>query len=485
LNNYRGILEKIDAYRWRLNQNYTACMHVPGIIYASERMLAHINEDNVLNQVANVACLPGITGYSLAMPDVHWGYGFPIGGVAAMSRDDGVISPGGVGFDINCGVRLLTTSLDSADLQPKIRALIDELYVSIPSGLGASGKINLKSREIDRVLEDGSRWAIEQGLGRPEDLACTEESGYFSEACAGNVSLHAKERGAGQLGTLGSGNHFVEVAAVDEIYAPDIARVMGIERAGQVVVWIHTGSRGLGHQVADDYIKIMLQATAKYGITIPDRQLACCPINSPEGKDYLAAMRSAANYAWANRQVITHWVRESFEKTLGTSAGSLGLDLVWDVAHNIARLETHEWQNKKVCLCVHRKGATRSFPAGHPDLPDRYGSVGQPVLIPGDMGRYSFIMVGTHKAMTESFGSTCHGAGRIKSRIAAKTTIDGQDFAASLARRGIIVRAGSISGIAEEASGAYKDISEVIEVAASAGLSDKVARTRPLGVIKG
>lgn len=485
MKNSRGTLEPIDAFRWRLGKDYSDCMRVPGILYASDRMLAHISEENVLNQIANVACLPGITGYSLAMPDVHWGYGFPIGGVAAMRLDDGVISPGGVGFDINCGVRLLTTSLDAAALQPKIEALTNELYSAVPSGLGASGKISLSSREIKQVLEKGSRWAVERGFGRPEDLVCTEESGQFTGADAGSVSRIARERGAGQLGTLGSGNHFVEIAAVDEIYAPGTARVMGIERTGQVVVWIHTGSRGLGHQVADDYIKTMLQATAKYGINVPDRQLACCPVNSPEGKGYLAAMRSAANYAWANRQLITHWVRETFAKTLDAGPDSLGLELVWDVAHNIAKIEIHDWSGNKLELCVHRKGATRAFPAGHPELPARYAGVGQPVLIPGDMGRYSFIMTGTQRAMAETFGSTCHGAGRLKSRIAAKKTIDGRDFAASLARRGIIVRAGSLSGIAEEASGAYKDITEVIEVAQGAGLSDKVARTRPLGVIKG
>jgi len=485
LKNLRGVLEQIDAFRWRLPQNYSACMRVPGIIYASEQMLPHISEEHVLSQVANVACLPGITGHSLAMPDVHWGYGFSIGGVAAMRLDNGVISPGGVGFDINCGVRLLTTHLDSAELQPKIEALMNELYVSIPSGLGVSGKIHLNAREIDSVLEGGSHWAVEHNFGKPEDLACTEESGRFSGRGAGCVSSLAKDRGANQLGTLGSGNHFVEIAAVDEIYAPDIARVMGIERSGQVVVWIHTGSRGLGHQVADDYIKTMLGAMAKYDITVPDRQLACCPVNSPEGKDYLAAMRCAANYAWANRQMITHWTRQAFVKIMGATLDSLGLELLWDVAHNIAKLETHIWEGSKIQLCVHRKGATRAFPAHHPDLPARYASVGQPVLIPGDMGRYSFVMVGTQRAMDESFGSTCHGAGRLKSRIAAKKTIDGRDFAASLARRGIVVRAGSISGLAEEASGAYKDISEVIEVAHGAGLSDKVLRTRPLGVIKG
>ncbi|MBN1369004.1 MAG: RtcB family protein [Dehalococcoidaceae bacterium] len=460
-------------------------MRVPGIIYASEQMLPHINEERVLGQVANVACLPGVTGCSLAMPDVHWGYGFPIGGVAAMRLDDGVVSPGGVGFDINCGVRLLTTCLDSADLQPRIEALVNELYTAIPSGLGVSGKIHLNTREINSVLEGGSRWAVEHGFGKPEDLACTEETGWFTGSSAGCVSNLAKERGASQLGTLGSGNHFVEIAAVDEIYAPDTARVMGIERPGQVVAWIHTGSRGLGHQVADDYIKTMLGAMAKYGITVPDRQLACCPVNSSEGKDYLAAIRCAANYAWANRQMITHLTREAFAKVMGATLNSLGLELLWDVAHNIAKLETHIWEGQRIQLCVHRKGATRAFPAHHPDLPARYASTGQPVLIPGDMGRYSFVMVGTQRAMEESFGSTCHGAGRLKSRIAARKTIDGRDFAALLARRGIVVRAGSISGLAEEASGAYKDISEVIEVAHGAGLSDKVLRTRPLGVIKG
>lgn len=482
---WNGPLERVDDYRWRIPQSYKAGMRVPGLIYASRDMLENILDEQAPEQVVNVAFLPGIVGYSLAMPDMHWGYGFPIGGVAAMSIDDGVVSPGGVGFDINCGVRLLRTNLTEEEVRPRIRKLVDALYVNVPSGLGSEGKVRLRSGEIDEVLAKGSRWAVNSGYGRPEDLETTEERGEMAGAEPARVTTRAKERGTPQLGTLGSGNHFLEVAVVDQIYEPEAAEVFGINQVNQVVLLIHCGSRGLGHQTADDYIKTMLSAMRKYEIEVPDRQLACSPVKSPEGQDYLAAMRCAANYAWANRQCITHWVREGFCKAMKRSEEEAGLELVYDVAHNIAKVEEHEVNGRKIKLCVHRKGATRAFPAGHPDIPEKYARVGQPVLIPGDMGRVSYILVGTEGAMKETFGSTCHGAGRVKSRAAAKCGVKGSDVLTSLGARGIIVRTGSLSSLAEEASEAYKDVTSVVGVAQSTGISRIVARTRPIGVIKG
>jgi tRNA-splicing ligase RtcB len=432
-----------------------------------------------------VAFLPGIVGYSLAMPDIHWGYGFPIGGVAAMRLDDGVISPGGVGFDINCGVRLLRTNLTREEVMPKIKELVDALYNSVPSGLGSTGRIRLRRGEIDEVLVKGSRWAVEMGYGKTEDLEATEENGEMPGAAPERVSQKAKERGIPQLGTLGSGNHFLEVALVDEIFEADTARAMGIDRVGQVMLLIHCGSRGLGHQIADDYIKVMLDAMRQYNINVPDRQLACSPIKSPQGEAYMAAMRCAANYAWANRQCIAHWVRQSFCGALGICEADAGLELIYDVAHNIAKIEEHTVDGRRVMLCVHRKGATRAFPAGHPVLPAKYSKIGQPVLIPGDMGRVSYVLVGTQAAMKETFGSTCHGAGRVRSRGAAKRAVRGSDVLHELEARGIIVRTGSLPGLAEEASIAYKDVTEVVGVAHSTGISRIVARTRPIGVIKG
>ncbi len=482
---WHGTLEKIDEYRWRIPKNYKAGMRVPGIIYADEDMLRQIQQEQALEQVANVAFLPGIVDYSLAMPDIHWGYGFPIGGVAAMKMDDGVVSPGGVGFDINCGVRLLRTNLTQEEVRPKIKELLDALYHSVPSGVGSRGKIKLRPGEINEVLVKGSRWAVEKGYGRPEDLDTTEEQGEMSKADPAKVSSRARERGTPQLGTLGSGNHFLEVAIVDHIYEPDIANDMGIDQVGQVMLLIHCGSRGLGHQVADDYIKEMVRAMTKYGIELPDRQLACSPIKSPEGQAYLSAMRCAANYAWANRQCITHWVRQSFCQTLRKSDQEAGLELIYDVAHNIAKIEEHEVGGQKQILCVHRKGATRAFPAGHPDVPPKYSRIGQPVLIPGDMGRVSYVLVGTEVAMKETFGSICHGAGRVQSRTAARKHLRGRDVLEALQARGITVRTGSLSGLAEEASEAYKDVTSVVEVCHRAGISKIIARTKPMGVIKG
>ena len=482
---WNGPLEKIDDYRWRIPKSYKQGMRVPGIIYADADMVKQIREGQGPEQVANVAFLPGIVDYSLAMPDIHWGYGFPIGGVAAMRVDDGVVSPGGVGFDINCGVRLLRTNLMQDEVIPKMKPLMDALYNSVPSGVGSKGRIRLKGGDINEVLRKGSRWAVEHGYGRPEDLEHTEENGEMGGADPAKVSGRAKERGTPQMGTLGSGNHFLEVALVDEIYEADAAKAMGIDEAGQVMLYVHCGSRGLGHQVADDYIKEMVRAMTRYGIDLPDRQLACSPVNSPEGQAYLGAMRCAANYAWANRQCIAHWVREAFCRVLGVKEADAGLELIYDVAHNIAKIEEHQVSGQKLKLCVHRKGATRAFPAGHPEVPPKYAHIGQPVLIPGDMGRFSYVLVGTEQAMKETFGSTCHGAGRLQSRSAAKRNLSGRDVLESLQSRGITVRAGSLAGLAEEAPEAYKDVSSVVGVAHNAGISKRVARTRPIGVIKG
>jgi len=480
-----GKLEKIDEFRWRIPRSYKPGMRVDGLIYADEAMLRHIIDDQAPEQVANVAFLPGIVGQSLAMPDIHWGYGFAIGGVAAMRVGDGVVSPGGVGFDINCGVRVLRTNLTGEQVTPKLKNLIDALFYAVPSGVGSQGAVKLRAGEIDDVLVKGSRWAVAKGYGRPEDLETTEENGEIKGADPSKVSFRAKERGVPQLGTLGSGNHFLEIAAVDEIYDAVAAKAMGIDKVGQVMLYVHCGSRGLGHQVADDYIKVMLKAMARYGIEVPDRQLACAPVKSEEGQSYLAAMRGAANYAWANRQCITHWAREAFCRVMGMPEAAAGLQLIYDVCHNIAKIEEHEVAGKPEKLCVHRKGATRAFAAGHPDIPAKYKSIGQPVLIPGDMGRASYILAGTEKAMQETFGSTCHGAGRMQSRAAAKRTINGRELLAELENRGIMVRAGSLSGLAEDAPEAYKDVGDVVRVAHGAGISKKVARTRPLAVVKG
>ncbi len=480
-----GKLEKVDDFRWRIPKSYKPGMRVDGLIYADEGMLPHILEEQALEQVANVAFLPGIVSKSLAMPDIHWGYGFAIGGVAAMRVSDGVISPGGVGFDINCGVRIMRTNLTKEEVSPKIKNLIDALFYAVPSGVGSKGAIKLRAGEIDEVLVKGSRWAVEKGYGVREDLETTEERGEMKGVDPSRVSGRAKERGTPQLGTLGSGNHFLEVAVVDEIYEEGVARAMGIDQVGQVMLYVHCGSRGLGHQVADDYIREMQRAMPKYGIQVPDRQLACVPVQSAEGQAYLAAMRCAANYAWANRQCITHWVRETFCRVMNLSPKEAGLELIYDVTHNIAKIEDHDVEGKKEKLCVHRKGATRAFPAGHPDVPSKYQAVGQPILIPGDMGRMSFILVGTEGAMKETFGSTCHGAGRMESRAAAKRQASGREVLEALEAKGIAVRAGSLEGLAEEAPEAYKDVADVVRVAHGAGISKKVARTRPIAVVKG
>jgi len=479
-------LKRIDETSWELSRDYKQGMQVPGIIYANEALMQAIMSDRSLEQVANVAMLPGVVYASLAMPDIHWGYGFPIGGVAATRFPEGVISPGGVGFDINCGVRLLRTDLTADEVKPHIVRLMDTLFSNIPTGVGSKGAIRLNERDIGRVMAEGAHWAVKSGYGEQADLVATEETGCISEADPSTVGKRPRERGAPQLGTLGSGNHFLEVQAVEQIFDAKAAGAFGIDQIGQVTVLIHTGSRGLGHQVCDDYLRVMNEAIRKYSIQLPDRQLACAPLDKPEGRDYLAAMRCAANFAWANRQAIAHWTRESFEAVFKKGWHALGMRQIYDVAHNIAKIEKHHIGGKSMTLCVHRKGATRAFPAGHRDVPAQYQSIGQPVLIPGDMGRYSYLAVGGDRAMELSFGSTCHGAGRMQSRGQAKREAKGRDIRRELEERGIIARAsGGWSSLAEETSEAYKDVAEVVEVAHKAGLSRMVARMRPLGVIKG
>jgi tRNA-splicing ligase RtcB len=402
-----------------------------------------------------------------------------------MNIKDGVVSPGGVGYDINCGVRLLRTNLSEAEVRPKINQLINALFHNIPSGLGSEGKIKVSQKEMNPLMVEGARWAVKRGLGLEEDLDVTEEGGCLTGADPSKISDKAIKRGMPQAGTLGSGNHFLEIQVVKEIFDPRIASVMGITETGQILVLIHTGSRGFGHQICTDHLRVMEQAVSKYGMKLPDRQLACAPIESKEGKDYLGAMACAANYAWVNRQCIAHWVRESFSGIFGKSPEELDMRQIYDVAHNIAKIEEHAIDGRNIKVCVHRKGATRAFPAGHKDIPKRYKEVGQPVLVPGDMGRFSFIAVGTERAMSETFGSTCHGAGRVLSRGAAKRSIRGVDIIRELESRGIIVKAESVSALAEEASQAYKDVSEVIDVVHRAGISKKVAMAVPLGVIKG
>jgi tRNA-splicing ligase RtcB len=482
---WQGQLIKIDDYRWEIPANYKTGMMVPGLIYASKEMLESICEEQTPEQIANVAFLPGIVGHSFAMPDIHWGYGFPIGGVAAVNIKDGVISPGGVGYDINCGVRLLRTSLNEDEVRPRINELINELFLNVPSGLGSEGRIKVSQKEMNQLMVEGARWAVKQGLGFEEDLDATEEGGCLAGANPDKISDKAIKRGMPQAGTLGSGNHFLEIQVVKEIFDPRVASIMGITGIGQILVLIHTGSRGFGHQVCTDYLRVMEGAVSKYGIKLPDRQLACAPIGAREGRDYLAAMACAANYAWVNRQCIAHWVREIFAKIFGKGPEELGMKQIYDVAHNIAKVEEHTTDGRKLKVCVHRKGATRAFPAGHKDVPKSYKEIGQPVLVPGDMGRCSFVAVGTQKAMDESFGSTCHGAGRVLSRGAAKRSMKSRDVVQELESRGITIKAGSFPSLAEEASQAYKDVTEVIEVVHQAGISKKVAMAIPMGVIKG
>ncbi len=478
-------IKQIDDVRWEIPPDYKHGMRVPARIYADAAMLEEMRKDLTLEQATNVAFLQGIYKYSITLPDGHQGYGFPIGGVAATDAETGVISPGGVGYDINCGVRLLRTNLDKNDVTPKLRQIVETLFRNVPSGLGSTGHVKLTPPQLDQVLGNGARWAVENGFGWKEDLERLEEMGSMAGADPKNVSAEAKHRGFPQLGSLGSGNHFLEVQVVDKIYEPEVARKFSIDHEGQVTVMIHTGSRGLGHQVCSDYLRAMERAVHKYKIMLPDRELVNVPFTSPEGQAYFAAMACAANYAWANRQMIVHWVRQSFEQVFGKDAESLGLHIIYDVAHNIAKLEEHKVNGDKRRVVVHRKGATRAFGPGHPDIPSIYREVGQPVLIPGDMGTASYVLVGAEQAMQETFASTAHGAGRRMSRTAALNRFRGDDVRRELESRGIIVRAAKISVIAEESPESYKDIDRVCDISHRAGIARKVARLVPIGVAKG
>jgi tRNA-splicing ligase RtcB len=482
---WTGKIKQIDDVRWEIPQDYKHGMRVPVRIYADAELLNGMRGDMTLEQATNIAFLRGIYKYSIILPDGHQGYGFPIGGVAATDVEEGVISPGGVGYDINCGVRLLHTNLEKKDVEPKLRELVDALFYNVPSGLGSRGKVRLTHPQLDEVLENGVRWAVENGFGWKDDMERLEEGGCLAGADASKVSQRAKERGLPQLGSLGSGNHFLEIQVVDKIFDPEVARAFGITHEGQVTVMIHTGSRGLGHQVCSDYLRAMEHTVGKYGLPLPDRELVNVPINSPDGQAYLAAMACAANYGFTNRQMITHWVRESFEKVFGKDAETLGLHLVYGLAHNIAKFEKHTINGESKKVCVHRKGATRAFPSGHPDVPQLYREVGQPVLIPGDMGTASHVLVGTEQGMLETFGSTAHGAGRHMSRTAARRQFRGQDVRHRLEARGIVTRCAKISVMAEECSESYKNIDRIAAVSDKAGIARKVARLVPIGVTKG
>ena len=483
--NWRSVLRQLDAVRWELPTDYMDGMRVPGLIYADEAMIDAMSGDMSIQQVANMATLPGIVGYALAMPDIHWGYGFPIGGVAAMRLEDGVVSPGGVGFDINCGVRLLRTNLDERAVRGRLPEIVNQLFRDVPTGLGRGKKKRGPSIDVEGALAEGAAWAVANGHGSREDLTAIEAGGRLPGADTAMVSDRARQRGAPQLGSLGSGNHFLEMQVVETIADEPAARAFGINAPGQVMVSIHTGSRGLGHQVCQEYLGVMQRAMQEYRITLPDRQLACAPIRSPEGQAYLGAMAAAANFAFANRQAITERTRRALAHVLGRSGAGVEVGVVYDVAHNIAKLERHRVNGAEQTLCVHRKGATRALPAGDPDVPAKYRAVGQPVLIPGDMGRYSYVLVGEERARRETFASTCHGAGRVLSRGAAKKKLAGVDLARALGEKGIVVRAQSKAGLAEEASDAYKDVREVVSVVEQSGIARVVARVRPIGVIKG
>jgi tRNA-splicing ligase RtcB (3'-phosphate/5'-hydroxy nucleic acid ligase) len=477
-------IEKVDACRWRIPPDARPGMRVPGIVFADDALMEAIRGDLSLEQVANTATLPGVVRAAFAMPDIHQGYGFPIGGVVATRVEDGVISPGGVGYDINCGVRLLRTDLTRDEVLPRIKELVAGLFADVPTGVGSRGKVRLSREELKGPITKGARWAVERGMGDPADLEHVESRGCLPDADPSCVGPRPFERGKDQLGTLGSGNHFLEVQYVQEVFDGKAAAALGLFR-DQVTVMIHTGSRGFGHQVCTDYLQTMEQAVRKYQISLPDRQLACAPIGSPEVQDYLGGMRAAANFAWVNRTCLAHWAKEVFLRVLHLPPATLGMGLVYDVAHNIVKIEEHEEEGKRLNVAVHRKGATRAFPPGHPELPAEYREVGQPVLIPGDMGRYSFVLVGTQGAMAETFGSTCHGAGRMLSRAAAIKRGRGRSIQRELEDQGVIARACSRESMAEEMPEAYKDVADVVRVCQKAGISRLVAKLKPIGVIKG
>lgn len=475
-------IQKITDTLWEIPKE--GKMRVPARIYATEQMMEQIVSDQATQQAANVAWLPGILRYSMAMPDIHWGYGFPIGGVAAFDLDEGIISPGGVGYDINCGVRLLVSNLDRQEITPVLRELVESLFKWVPTGVGATGNLKVSDSEEKNVMLNGAQWAVENGYGMKEDLKHIEEQGRMHDTDPDAVSQRARERGRSQLGTLGSGNHFLEAGYVSDIYDERAAEALGL-RKDQVTVIIHCGSRGFGYQVCDDYIREFQKVLDKYHIELPDRQLVCAPIRSPEGQRYFGAMRSAVNYAFANRQVITQWTRNAFEETLHKSADDIGLRVVYEVAHNIAKIEEHLVDGVKKPVCVHRKGATRAYAPDSADIPEDYRKIGQPVLIPGDMGRYSYVLLGTEKAMLETWGSTCHGAGRRMSRRQAKKTAKGRSIERELEAQGIIIKGASRGTVVEEIPEAYKDVTDVVEACEKAGISKIVARLKPMGVIKG
>jgi tRNA-splicing ligase RtcB len=477
-------LNQVAPYVWEIPAS--GRMNVPVRIYADAGLLETIERDNAVQQAINVTHMPGIVRASLAMPDAHWGYGFPIGGVAAFDpQNGGVVSPGGIGFDINCGVRLIRSDLTEKDVRPRLREIVNQLYSQVPCGVGASKAIHkLGDKELCRVCTDGAAWAVEAGFGWPEDLERTEAGGCLSGADPDVLSGKAFARGGPQMGTLGGGNHFMEVDVVTEVFDPQAAEAFGVSK-GAIALQIHCGSRGFGHQVCTDFLSVMQGATRKYRIDVPDRQLACAPLDSPEAKSYLAGMACAANYAWANRQTILALVARALENVLGRGREALGLRQVYDVCHNIAKFEEHLVDGQKRVLCVHRKGATRAFPPGHPETPQTYRNVGQPVLIPGDMGTASYLLVGTHRAMEETWGSTCHGAGRLMSRQGAIRKARGRSIKKELEALGIVVRYEGSSTLAEEMPEAYKDVDAVVSVMHEAGITRKVARLRPIGVVKG
>jgi tRNA-splicing ligase RtcB len=472
-------IRKIHDFLWEVPRE--GKMRVPARIYIREDMLKDVQADNALQQAVNVACMPGIVNASFAMPDVHWGYGFPIGGVAAFDMDGGVISPGGVGYDINCGVRLMTCRLTRDEIKPHLKTLVNQLFKSIPSGVGAGGKIKSSRPALEDISRRGAAWAVDQGYGSPASLDMIEEQGCIKGADPACVPARAWQRGADQVGTLGSGNHFLEIGCVEDIYDARAAAVMGLA-PGQVTIMIHCGSRGFGHQICDDFLAVMDKAVHRYHIDLADRQLACAPLGSPEAHDYYAAMCCAVNYAFANRQVIAHQVQQVMESLFGTD---IKIRTVYEVAHNLAKFENHRVDGKSRRLCVHRKGATRAFPAGHPEVPSIYQSIGQPVLIPGDMGRYSYVLTGAAQAMSDTFGSACHGAGRRMSRHAAIQAARSRNIAQELRAKDIFVMAQSRRTLDEEISEAYKDVVDVVDTCAAAGLANKVARILPLGCIKG
>lgn len=473
-------VKRTGDLEWEVPIGFVEGMRVPGRFFLSENLTATL-EEGAVTQLANVATMPGIIRHSLAMPDIHWGYGFPIGGVAAFNYDTGVISPGGVGFDINCGVRLLTTPLTICDITKK-KEILDQLYDAVPVGVGARSSLRLSPKQLDEMMIRGSSWAVEEGFGTKEDVAHCEEGGSMKGADPSHVSQKARSRGVPQSGTLGAGNHFLEIQVASEICDPEAAKIFGVE-AGQICIMVHCGSRGLGHQVCTDHLQTLERAVDKYHISLPDRQLACAPLTSPEGRAYFGGMAASANYAWANRQVITHQIRNVLTKCCGI--GYDDIRLVYDVAHNVAKIEEHVVDGKLTKVCVHRKGATRAFGPGCPDVPHDYSKIGQPVIIPGSMGSSSYLLKGTEEAMSRTFGSTCHGAGRILSRSQAKKTIKGSQVRENLGREGIMVKAPHDGAIAEEAPGAYKSSSEVVSVVDRLGISRLVVRFEPLGVIKG